>query len=191
MKSRTFCAVAAALALGIAGCGDDNDDESGATGTGTGTGAEEQAAPTGAPSKTVSLTETEYKIAPAQVKVGKAGVVEFQVANDGQQTHALEVEGAGLEEETEDIAPGQSASLKVELEAGTYELYCPIDGHKDQGMEGTLTVAGGDDGGASVDDDDSGEDADEPGDDDSGGDDDESGGDDDSGSDDDSGGSGY
>jgi len=23
---------------------------------------------------------------------------------------------------------------------GTYEFYCPVDGHRDQGMEGVLTV---------------------------------------------------
>lgn len=35
------------------------------------------------------------------------------------------------------------AELKVNLKAGTYELYCPVDGHAEEGMEGKLMVKGG------------------------------------------------
>jgi len=134
-------AAALALGLGLAACGDDDDDESAGTGTGT---QEESAtpAPTGPAASTVKLTETEYKITPADVDAKKDGVVEFEVTNDGSVTHALEVEGGDVEEETEDIAPGESATLKVELQKGVYELYCPIDDHKEQGMTGELRVAG-------------------------------------------------
>jgi uncharacterized cupredoxin-like copper-binding protein len=58
-------------------------------------------------------------------------------------THALEVESDDLEEETDDIAPGGSDELTVELAAGEYELYCPVGNHKEQGMAGRLVVAGG------------------------------------------------
>ena len=140
-----FALLALIAALALAGCGEDNDE---GTSTGTGTGTQEEAAPTptGPASETVSLMETEFKISPADATVADAGVVEFQVQNTGGTTHALEVEGAGLEEETEEIAPGQSASLKVDLPEGTYELYCPIDGHEDKGMKGTLVVGSGGDG---------------------------------------------
>ena len=143
MNAKRLCAVAAALALGLAACGDDDDDEGAGTGTGTtGTQAEEPA-PTGPASETIALTETEFKIDPAKVDVKKPGVVEFQVENAGGVTHALEVESEDLEAETEDIAPGDSATLKVDLPAGTYELYCPIGDHEEQGMTGELTVGGG------------------------------------------------
>lgn len=144
MKAKSLCAVAVlALALGFAACGEDDDEENAATGTGTGTTTqEEQPAPTGPASATVKLTETEFKIDPADVQVDDEGVVEFDVENAGSVTHALEVEGAGLEEETDDIAPGDSATLKVDLAKGVYKLYCPIDGHEEQGMVGELSVAG-------------------------------------------------
>ena len=35
---------------------------------------------------------------------------------------------------------GGKASVTADLEAGTYEFYCPVGNHKDGGMEGTLTV---------------------------------------------------
>jgi len=74
--------------------------------------------------------------------VDAAGKVTFRVTNDGEETHALEVEGNGIEEETESIAPGESGSLTVDLVPGEYEFYCPIDGHREEGMEGKVVVGG-------------------------------------------------
>ena len=39
------------------------------------------------------------------------------------------------------IQAGSSATLNVTFSKnGSYEIYCPIDGHKAEGMKGTLTV---------------------------------------------------
>jgi plastocyanin len=154
LNAKTLCAIGAAAVLGLAACGDDDDDET--AGTGTGTQAEQPPPPEKPASDTVTITETEFALQPAEVAVKKAGVVEFKVVNAGGIPHALEVENEDLEEETEEIAPGESATLKVELARGTYELYCPIGDHEQQGMTGVLRVAGasgspedddGDDGG--------------------------------------------
>jgi plastocyanin len=93
--------------------------------------------------KTIRIEETEFRLEPAEITLDKPGTYVFEAVNSGDTVHALEVEGQGIEEETEEIQPGQSAELKVELEAGTYELYCPVGGHKEEGMEGTLTVKEG------------------------------------------------
>jgi uncharacterized cupredoxin-like copper-binding protein len=135
-----------ASALAFAGCGDDSDD-------GDSTGAAEQSAPaaTGGGGETVRLSASEFKFTPSDPAVKKTGTVTFEVKNDGETDHALEVEGPNGEAETETIAAGQSAKLTVDLsKAGRYEMYCPIGNHRDQGMEGTVTVAGG--GGAAEDD---------------------------------------
>jgi uncharacterized cupredoxin-like copper-binding protein len=103
-----------------------------------GSGSEEAA--TG---ETVSIGETEFALDPSSVRIDEAGTVTFSVTNNGSMEHALEVEGQGVEEESDTIAPGETAELTVDLTDGSYEIYCPVDGHREQGMEGTLTVGAG------------------------------------------------
>jgi uncharacterized cupredoxin-like copper-binding protein len=93
--------------------------------------------------KTIRVKETEFRLKPAEITLEKPGTYVFKAVNSGSTVHALEVEGQGIEEETEEIQPAQSAELKVKLEAGTYELYCPVDGHKEEGMEGKVIVKEG------------------------------------------------
>ena len=115
-------------------------------GAGGGGGGEDKApsgAQKGAVLKTIEVKETEFKLQPADITLDKPGTYVFRAVNSGDTVHALEVEGEGIEEETEEIEPGQSAELKVKLKAGTYELYCPVGRHKEEGMEGKLTVKEG------------------------------------------------
>ena len=147
---RALAAALAAFALTLGACGEDDEgrvdvsggtDTAGTSTTGTSTG---KAAPSGAPTATVKVSETEYALSPANPSVDAAGVVQFEVTNDGKVDHALEVEGPNGEVETETISPGKKATLKADLgKAGRYEWYCPIGDHKDRGMKGEITVAGG------------------------------------------------
>jgi uncharacterized cupredoxin-like copper-binding protein len=102
----------------------------------------------GPPLQTISLSEKEFSITPKAIKVAKAGTYTFDVKNEGQITHALEIEGNGVEQKTGDIDPGKSATLTIDLsKKGSYEDYCPIDGHRQNGMEAALTVGGAASGG--------------------------------------------
>jgi uncharacterized cupredoxin-like copper-binding protein len=95
----------------------------------------------GGSGESVSIGEKEFSLDPSSVQVQNAGTVTIEVTNNGSIDHAFEVEGQGVEEETETIAPGDTAELTVDLsKTGSYEIYCPIDGHREKGMEGTLTV---------------------------------------------------
>jgi uncharacterized cupredoxin-like copper-binding protein len=94
--------------------------------------------------QTIQVKESEYKLTPSSFTVSKPGTVTFQVTNAGQMGHALEVEGNGVEQKTSTISPGSSAKLTVDLSKnGTYEVYCPIDGHRAMGMEAKLVVGSG------------------------------------------------
>ena len=124
------------VCLALAGCGGGGSSSSSSGGSGA-----TAAAP--AALHTVSLSESEYELSPSTVRVATAGKVTFDVRNTGQIAHALEIEGNGVGAETGHIAPGETASITVTLpKSGTYEMYCPIDGHRDKGMEGTIQVGG-------------------------------------------------
>ena len=98
----------------------------------------------------VTLSETEVS----------SGTLTFQTTNDGTLTHEIEVfegegdpaslpieeqvadtEGWTLVDEIEDITPGASADLTLDLEPGTYQVVCNLPGHFERGMYATLTVA--------------------------------------------------
>ena len=87
----------------------------------------------------VSLSEWKVQLTPERVP---PGLVVFEVRNDGTIGHALEVEGPALEKRIPPIQPGTIATLKVDLRAGSYEVYCPVGNgaHKKRGMISHLMV---------------------------------------------------
>ena len=100
--------------------------------------------------ETIEIAATDFAFGPAEIEVDESGVYSFRLVNRGESTHALEIEGQGVEEATAEIGPGESAEVRVELQAGRYELYCPVGNHREMGMEGTLTVAGAPPGGGTT-----------------------------------------
>ena len=138
-KPLILCASIALVAIpfAVAACGS-SDDSSSST-TASSTESTTSAATGGGGESVLAFSETEYKIDPAD-PTAKAGQVTLAVKNDGSVTHNLEIEGNGVEEETADLSPGDSDDLTVDLKPGSYEIYCAIDSHRDQGMEGTLVV---------------------------------------------------
>jgi uncharacterized cupredoxin-like copper-binding protein len=139
---KSLVLVAILIPLVFAACGDDDDDSSDSTTsetTSTESTTTEDTAATGGGGGAITISETEFALDPAD-PTAPAGEVTITATNDGATVHNLEVEGNGVEEITDDLDPGQSGELTLDLEPGTYEIYCAIDSHKDQGMEGTLTV---------------------------------------------------
>jgi uncharacterized cupredoxin-like copper-binding protein len=113
-------------ALLLAGCGGSSNGSS---------------KPSGNVMQTVRISEKEFSLTPSSVTLSKPGTYAFQISNKGTIMHAFEVEGNGVEKKSGDIQAGSGATLNVTFtKNGSYEFYCPIDGHKAQGMKGTLTV---------------------------------------------------
>jgi uncharacterized cupredoxin-like copper-binding protein len=94
-----------------------------------------------APSNRVSVQLVDYEIhMPTSIP---AGTTTFDVENTGKRKHSIEIEGNGIEVELEPVlAPGGKGSLTVELQPGTYKVYCPVGDHeKKHGMVTSLTVS--------------------------------------------------
>ena len=139
----------AVLALGLGAltaCGGGSDDgDAAATTTSsaaeTTTGATESSS-SGSAAQPMALTATEENFSISLDKdTLTAGTYEITVVNNGSATHDLAVEEDGTTEEKSDsIAPGESTTLTVDLDAGEYVFYCSIGNHRAMGMEITVQV---------------------------------------------------
>lgn len=71
----------------------------------------------------------------------KAGKVTVEFTNPQALTHDVAIEDSSGETvgKTDLIEEG-STSTTVDLKAGDYTFYCTVPGHREGGMEGTLTV---------------------------------------------------
>lgn len=98
-------------------------------------------APTAAASTTVTAALTEFSIKLSQ-QTFAPGSYEFVAEEQGQLPHALSTEGPGVDNtSTAVIQPGgDSQTLTVTLQPGTYETSCPVGNHRAKGMETTITV---------------------------------------------------
>jgi uncharacterized cupredoxin-like copper-binding protein len=138
--------IAACAAFALSACGS-SSSESGGTGAAT--------APSGG--QAVAVSAVDFSFNPGTIQIDQPGTYTFTLSNDGSTEHGLEVEGQGVEEELEEVAPSSSGQLTVTFsKTGTYEFYCPVDGHRDRGMEGALTVGEASAGGAGTTEDDHG-----------------------------------
>jgi plastocyanin len=143
---RTIAVLAAALVLALAGCGGDDDENGGTAANSTPT---EEAAPEeesgggggGGGGETISLAAPEdgsLVFEPSELSAA-AGEVTIEFDNPSSNPHAVAIEGNGVDESS-DTVTGDSTTLTANLEAGEYTFYCPVEGHRAGGMEGTLTV---------------------------------------------------
>jgi len=77
----------------------------------------------------------------ADSATAKAGEVTVNFTNSSPVPHDVAIEDSSGETiaETETLAEG-SDSTTAELKPGEYTFYCSVPGHRQGGMEGTLTV---------------------------------------------------
>ena len=70
------------------------------------------------------------------------GTYTFNVENQGSFSHNLTIEGPGVDSQASPtLERGKSGELTVTLQKGSYELWCSVDSHKDQGMDITIDVS--------------------------------------------------
>ena len=123
--SRTTTTVLAATALLLlVGCGDDDASEPEGTASGD---------------ADLSIVAEDVDFG-ADAYEATAGTVEVEYVNEGMIEHSLVIEGVDdlrlLVESRGDIDRGS-----VDLEAGSYVVFCDIPGHRQSGMEAELEVS--------------------------------------------------
>lgn len=70
-----------------------------------------------------------------------AGRTVFRVVNDGDAEHGFEIEGPDVQESlTTNLQPGEEGTLSVDLRPGSYEVWCPVSDHEEQGARSTIQV---------------------------------------------------
>ena len=132
--TRTLTTLGAALARARAGCGGDDSSSSsnGSSGSsGSSGGGGQQIALASPADGSLKFDKTKLE--------AKAGTVTINFDNPSGTPHAVAVEGNGVDKDGKTVTKGKD-SLTVDLKPGTYEFYCPVDGHRQAGMKGTLTV---------------------------------------------------
>lgn len=140
MKRIVLGIAALALVALLGACS--KEPESGVSGTGPTGGTPA----TASKASSVKIVATDYEFAPKEITVS-AGPTTFQIKNEGKVEHEFEIfkgtELGGhsdLVDEVEDIAPGITRELKVDLKPGTYAFACMLPNHAEQGQRGILTV---------------------------------------------------
>jgi plastocyanin len=138
-RASAVLAMAAIAALGLTACGGGDDNETtAATPATTGT-----TAAAGGAGATVDIsTPSGSDLAFTQKAVStKAGPVTIDFDNVQSLEHDVAVEdSSGTTLGQTDLVSSSTATTTVNLQSGTYTFFCTVPGHREAGMQGTLTV---------------------------------------------------
>ena len=135
--------ILALAAVALAGCGGGGSEKSASTSTPTptATATTESSAASGGGGEVVKLAAdaSALKFDPSKL-TAKVGKVTLQMANPSGLPHAVSIEGNGVDVDGNTVGKGGTSTASADLKAGTYDFYCPVDGHRAAGMVGKLTV---------------------------------------------------
>jgi uncharacterized cupredoxin-like copper-binding protein len=100
--------------------------------------------------ETIVIKESEFELSPTTVTLSKPGTYAFKAQNKGSTRHSLEIDGEGVKSKGGEVGkaklepyldPGRSGVLTLTFrKPGTYEMYCPVIGHRLAGMKGSVVV---------------------------------------------------
>jgi plastocyanin len=137
---RMLAVLASALvvaAIGLTACGGDDDDDSAAETSATTT---TQAGGGGGTLKVTADPGGELAYEQKSLSTN-AGQVTIEFDNPSSTDHDVTIEDdGGTEVAATDIIADDTATANADLESGSYTFFCSVDGHREAGMEGPLTV---------------------------------------------------
>lgn len=90
----------------------------------------------------VEVVGTEFAFSPSDPRIQADSPTAITFKNDGTTAHDWTVHQAdGTEIAHAHAEAGETATVVMRFEPGTYDVWCTIAGHKEAGMVGTLTAA--------------------------------------------------
>ncbi len=105
---------------------------------GGGGGGSSYKQPKGSAQKTLDIKGGNFFFDPKSSEL-PAGVDAIKLESEGG-THTLVFDKGKVPGFQLEASSGKSDELKVDLKPGKYTIYCDIPGHREAGMEGTITV---------------------------------------------------
>jgi plastocyanin len=143
MKKASAAFVLVLASLALVACGSSSSSSSSNTTTsesGAAAGGSEKA---GGGGETVSFEadpngQLAYTTTTATAKAGEV-TIDFNNPQALEHDVAIEDSSGKIVGQTELVGEG-STSAPVKLQPGTYHYFCTVPGHREAGMEGTLTV---------------------------------------------------
>src|SRR5262249_6999375 len=141
-RSLASLAVAGMAALGLAACGGSSDNNN-TTAAATTPAPATTGGGAGGGGSTVNIsTPSGSTLAYDQKSVSaKAGSLTIDFDNKQPLQHDVAVEdSSGKELGATELVSSGTATTTVNLQPGTYTFFCTVPGHREAGMQGTLTV---------------------------------------------------
>jgi plastocyanin len=137
---------AAAVGVGVAACGSSNSNSSKAhtssTPAASTSASAASSAPAGAQTLAISAPSGGALMFSTTALHAKAGMITINFTNDASFNHNFTLATAsGKVLAATPQFSGGTKSVTVDLKAGTYTYYCNVPGHRQAGMQGTLTVS--------------------------------------------------
>ncbi len=138
-KALILTAVVALAGFTLAACGGDDDD--GTTAAATTTTDTAAAGAGGGSTVDVSAPADGALSFDQKDLTAKAGSVTINFDNPASISHDVKVEdSSGSELGGTDLVSQGNATATVDLQPGSYTFFCSVPGHREAGMEGTLTA---------------------------------------------------
>jgi plastocyanin len=119
--------IVSSLLLAACGGGGDDGGETGGTATSEDGGA-----------ATFTVDAKEFVFDPATLSVPADEEVTVEIVNGGTVEHDFTIDEASVKIAT---PATETVSGSFTVAAGTYTFYCSVPGHRESGMEGTLTAS--------------------------------------------------
>src|SRR4051794_25076188 len=97
--SASVLAFGTVIVLGASGCGGSSSKSAAGSTSSGGSGT------------TINIVEKEFSLSPASVSISKPGTYTINGINKGDTSHAIAIDGQGVDEDGPPVGPGETSSI--------------------------------------------------------------------------------